>query len=252
MNQAVISSFVFALSSALFVTQATIFTQRRGDRKLIKKNAGVSKSRSMNGSSPRRTISRLLRPIQENRRRLRDEQISAQLAPALSLITGHLRIGRTFNAAVAEVSDLVAEPLRSILIGAVEESRLGTSLDSVLQRAAAIEGNRHLSVVASVIGLQARHGGSLVEILEAVCETIEEEDRLRRDAKTLTADNRISARVLLALPPAMLLIVSLLNPGYAAPLINDPLGRRMSIVGITLAFIGWRWLRRLGNPDVVA
>jgi tight adherence protein B len=114
------------------------------------------------------------------------------------------------------------------------------------------EGNRHLGVVASAIGLQAKHGGSLVEILEAVYTTIEEEDRLRRDIQTLTADNRISAKVLLALPPATLIVVSLLNPGYASPLITDPLGQRMSIAGVALAFVGWRWLQRLSNPEVVA
>jgi len=46
--------------------------------------------------------------------------------------------------------------------------------------------------------------------------------------------------------------VSVLNPGYAAPLITEPLGQEMSVVGAVLALVGWRWLRRLANPDVEA
>ena len=80
--------------------------------------------------------------------------------------------------------------------------------------------------------------------------TIEEEDRLQRDIRTLTADNRLSARVLLALPPIVLVVVSILNPGYAAPLLTDPLGRQMSAAGAVLALVGWRWLRRLAAPEV--
>lgn len=195
---------------------------------------------------------RLPHPLRERRRRLDRMLLSTQLAPAIELIVGHLRIGRNIAAAVAEVTDSLDEPLRGILVEAVEESRLGTPLGDTLQRIGEERGNRHLGVVASAIGLQARHGGSLVEVLEAVHTTIEEEDRLQRDIRTLTADNRLSARVLLSLPPVVLGVVSLLNPGYATPLVTEPLGRAMSVAGVSLAFVGWRWLRRLANPEVVA
>lgn len=182
----------------------------------------------------------------------RSDDLSAELGPAIQLIIGHLRIGRNVVAAVAEVADTTPEPLASILNEVVAETRVGASIDEALQRVAEREDNRHLNVVASALGLQARHGGSLIEILETVVETIEEEDRLRRDIKALTADGRLSAIVLLAMPPVMLLLVSLFSPGYAAPLIEEPLGRAMSIVGVALALTGWRWLRVLSTPKVVA
>jgi tight adherence protein B len=188
----------------------------------------------------------------KRRNRRQNERLSSQLAPALELIVGHLRIGRNVGAALVEVTDTVDEPLRSVFVEAAEEARLGTPLSDSLQKHAARTGNRHLGIMASAIGLQARHGGSLIEVLEAVHSTIEEEDRLQRDIRTLTADNRLSARVLLALPPIVLAVVSLLNPGYAAPLITEPLGQKMSAAGIVLALIGWRWLRHLANPEVVA
>ena len=174
------------------------------------------------------------------------------MGPAIQLIIGHLRIGRNVVAAVIEVADATPEPLGSILREVVAETRVGASIDEALQRVAEREDNRHLNVVASALGLQARHGGSLVEILETVVETIEEEDRLRRDIKALTADGRLSGIVLMAMPPVMLVLVSLFSPGYAAPLVQEPLGRAMSIVGVVLAFTGWRWLKVLGTPKVVA
>lgn len=191
-------------------------------------------------------------PLARRHERVRSEQISMQLAPALQLIIGHLRIGRNFVSALAEVADSSAEPLRSILMEAVAEARLGTPIDEVLKQIADREGGRHLSIVASAIGLQTRLGGSLVEILETVVDTIEEEDRLRRDIKSLTADGRLSAQILLAMPPVMFVIVSILSPGYAEPLLTDPLGRFMLATAILLALVGWRWLRALSNPAVVA
>ena len=72
----------------------------------------------------------------------------------------------------------------------------------------------------------------------AVVETIEEEDRLRRDIKSLTADGRLSAKVLLAMPPAMLAIISVLSPGYATPLANTSFGRMLAMVGVVLGLVG--------------
>lgn len=243
------ASFAFALAAALATVQVGRGIGRFRTGRRIRDNAsGTGRSRS---SSARRVV-RLPHPFTARARRRRDESISSQLAPALDLVIGHLRIGRNVVAAMTDVSDSLTDPLRSVVVEALEESRLGESFGDSLQRIADREGNRHLGVVASAIGLQARHGGSLIDVLETVHATIEEEDRLRRDIRTLTADNRLSARILLALPPVMLIVVSLLDPGYAAPLVTDPLGRRMTVAGALLAFVGWRWLRRLGDPNVVA
>lgn len=186
------------------------------------------------------------------RARKRREQLADQLAPALQLVVGHLRIGRNVMAALSEVAEDTPAPLGDLLRDVVSEVRLGAAVEEVLQDVAEREQDRHLGVVASAIGLQSRHGGSLVEILETVVETIEEEDRLRRDIRSLTADGRLSATVLLAMPPAMFVIVSLLSPGYTAPLFETSLGRSMSMAGLFLGFVGWRWLRSLGTPKVVA
>lgn len=182
----------------------------------------------------------------------RSEQIATELAPALQLMVGQLRIGRNVISSIAEVADTIPEPLGGIFREVVSEARLGTPIDEVMRACADRENDRHLGVVASAIGLHARHGGSLVEILETVIGTIEEEDRLRRDIKSVTADGRLSAVVLMGMPPVMLLLVSLLSPGYAAPLVNDPIGRVMGVIGLLLGVVGWKWLRILSAPKVVA
>lgn len=186
------------------------------------------------------------------KKRRRSEELANQLGPALQLMIGHLRIGGNVLSSLAEVSEVSPDPLKSLLREVVAEARLGSPVEDVFQRIAEREGDRHLGIVASAIGLHARHGGSLVEILDSVTETIEEEDRLRRDIRSATADGRLSAMVLLAMPPLSLALVSLLSPGYASPLVTEPLGRAMSVVAVVLGVTGWRWLRILGNPKVAA
>lgn len=208
---------------------------------------------TMTATKPPRTPSSLLMSlpgVADRRRRRRREQLAVELAPTLRLIVGHLRIGRNFTSALADVAGTAPEPLRGLLEEVIAETRVGANISDVLERVAVREKERHLSIVASAVGLQMRLGGSLAEILESVIDTIEEEDRLRRDIRALTADARLSAQILMAMPPVMLAFVSVTSPGYAEPLISDPLGRAMSAVAVVLAFVGWRWLRALGNPEV--
>lgn len=189
------------------------------------------------------------RSIQRSRARRRAAALDAALAPALQLVIDQLRVGRTLPAALDAASESADEPLASILTRVVNVHQLGTPLADVLDTVAAEEENRHLSVIASAIGLHSRQGGSITEILATVVESIEEADRLRRDLLTLTADARLSANVLLAMPVGALIITSLLSPGYATPLINTPIGRLLSGIGLALGAIGVMWLRHLARPE---
>jgi len=181
----------------------------------------------------------------------RHDDLAEQLAPAMQLVVGNLRIGRNVLAALTEVSDGVADPLGGILREVVAEAKLGSQVGDVMMAVAEREKSRHLMIIASALILHGRHGGSLVEILETVIETIEEEDRLRRDMRSVTADGRLSATVLLAMPPVVLTFVSAINPGYAAPLVTTAPGLALSGCAVVLGAVGWRWLHVLSNPEIV-
>ena len=187
--------------------------------------------------------------VRRRRIRQRNDNLTSTLGPALQLMIGQLRIGRNIVGAIAEVSESVPAPLGPLLQDAVAAAHLGTPIDEELMRIAREENNNHLEIVASAIGIHNRMGGSLKDILQSVVDDIEEEDKLRRDIRSLTADGRLSAQILLAMPPVMLLFVSLMSPGYASPLINDPLGRLMTVIAILLAIAGVQWLRVLSSQQ---
>ena len=282
MSVRVFASLVFAFAAALAVTEVMNARHRRIAIRRARQQVGllvaeVEETKSgLRGWSPRLIVASLVMSVigltmagpvgvvfaavpvlvarswSGRQRRRRQEALADELGPALQMIIGHLRIGRNVSAALVEVAESCTGPLKEVLTEVVAEARLGSPLDEVLTSASEREGNRHLGIVASAVGLHARHGGSLVEILDTVVETIEEEDRLRRDIKSLTADGRLSAKVLLAMPPAMLAIISVLSPGYATPLANTSFGRMLAMVGVVLGLVGWQWLRHLATPKVVA
>jgi tight adherence protein B len=183
--------------------------------------------------------------------RKRSLALVAALAPAVQLVIDNLRVGRDLVSSMAEVSKEAGWPVDEVFATVVAETRLGTRVDEAVARQAEAENERHLRIIASAIGLNVEYGGNLVDILAGVAETLEEEDRLRRNIDTLTADGRMSAQILLALPIVGLLGTSMLSPGYAEPLYSTNTGRAMALVAAVLGGIGFLWLRKLGNPDIV-
>jgi len=190
------------------------------------------------------------RSLAVRRQRRRQESLDEALGASLQLIIDQLRVGRDLTGAFTTVAESALFPLNEILDSVLAEARLGRPLHDAVEAAAQAEQNRHFDVIASAIGLHGHHGGSLTEILSTVSESIEAEDELRREVETLTAEGRLSAQVLMALPLASLALLSLLSPGYAGPLFTTSAGHALTIVGLVLGGAGWAWLRALSRPGM--
>jgi len=51
--------------------------------------------------------------------------------------------------------------------------------------------------------------------------------------------------LLMALPPTIVVLMLLMNPGFIRPLFSDPLGHILIVVGITLQTVGYFVIRRI-------
>jgi tight adherence protein B len=75
-------------------------------------------------------------------------------------------------------------------------------------------------------------------------------ERLRRDVKSLTAEGRISAYVLAALPFLLGLAMYVLNPDYMKGLFEEGVGRIALIGGLLLMVGGFAWMQAIVKIDV--
>jgi tight adherence protein B len=51
--------------------------------------------------------------------------------------------------------------------------------------------------------------------------------------------------LLMALPPTIVVIMQILNPGFIRPLFADPIGHALIVGGITLQTLGYFVIRRI-------
>ncbi len=169
-----------------------------------------------------------------------------QLPDVLQLVTTALRSGYGITQALESVAEEAEEPARSEFANVLAESRLGRDLSESLHALAARMDSKDLEWVVSAIDINRDTGGNLSEILQKVSMTIRERARIGRQVRTLTAEGRLSARILMFMPLAMLLWQWRVNPDNFE-LLTEGAGLILLAIGAILLVIGSLWVRRIVN-----
>jgi tight adherence protein B len=82
-------------------------------------------------------------------------------------------------------------------------------------------------------------------VLDRVADTARERSELRRLIQTLTAQGRMSRWIITALPVGLLVLISVLNPGYMSPLFETGGGRLALAIGAVLLVMGSLAIKRI-------
>ena len=148
----------------------------------------------------------------------RRKALSRQLPDALSLIASSLSAGHTFLRSIQMMCEEADPPLADEFGRVVFEVRLGAPLVDALSNMSDRVGVADLAWVVQAIRIQQTVGGKLADLLHTLSDFIRARDEVRREVDVLTAEGRISAWVLGAMPILLLVALQTLNPGYAKPL----------------------------------
>lgn len=190
----------------------------------------------------------LYRRVRKTRRR---QAFADQLPDTLQLVVGSLRSGFSLAQAIdAVVQDSPPGPLTVELGRAMAEVRLGSNLDDALERVARRVENDDLAWAVMAIRIQRDTGGNLAEVLETTVETLRERDRLRRHVRALSAEGRLSAYVLIAMPIVMAAWMLLTRRDYLSPLWTTPVGLTMVVGALVLMVVGIFWMARWIKVEV--
>ena len=173
-----------------------------------------------------------------------------QLPDTLTLISTSLRAGYSLLQAVEAVAAESPNPTAREFGRAIVEARLGRQVVAALQGITARTQSQDFEWAVMAIEIQREVGGNLAEVLQTVSETMRQRNRLKGEIRALTAEGRISAYVLGALPFAMGGFLFAANPEYIGTLFETTMGIVAIIAGCVLMAGGGLWLRKIVNIEV--
>ncbi|WP_300401956.1 type II secretion system F family protein [Nocardioides sp.] len=180
----------------------------------------------------------------------RRKKFDSLLPETLQLMSGSLSAGLSLMQSVDTIVREGGEPVKTEFKRVLVETRLGVSLEDALSGVADRFDSRDFRWVVMAIKIQRQVGGNLAELLNTVAETMREREYIRRQVGALSAEGKLSAGVLGALPPLFLLYLVVAQGDYVAPLFNDIRGIIMISAAALWLGVGVFWMSKLVKVEV--
>lgn len=175
----------------------------------------------------------------------RREHFQRQLPDALEQIARALRAGHAFLAGMKMVAEEYPSPIGSEFGTVVKEITFGVSVSEALTRLTERVDSTALKFFVTSVMIQRDTGGNLAEIVDTISLMTRKRFELAAKVRAVSAEGRLSAVILFALPFALGALLLLINPEHVLLLFRDPIGRQMTVGAGALMVIGAVIIKRM-------
>ena len=175
----------------------------------------------------------------------RMEKFQEQLPDALDLVARALKAGHAFSGGLKMVADEFSDPIGTEFRKTIDEINFGVGIDLAMKNLANRVDCPDLQFFVVSVIIQRETGGNLAEILEKIASLIRERYKLYGKIRSLAAEGKLSAVILLALPPLMALYFFIIQPAYVGLLFKDPVGIVMVVGASIMMVIGTYVMKKM-------
>jgi tight adherence protein B len=175
----------------------------------------------------------------------RFQKFEEKFPEAIDTLARAVRAGHAFTTALEMIANEVSEPVAGEFRQLYEEQKFGLPVRDALLNLADRIPLVDIKFFVTAVMLQRETGGNLAEILDNLSYVIRERFKILRQVRVHTAQGRLTMVLLMALPPTIVVLMQLLNPGFIRPLFTEPLGHALIVGGITLQTMGYFVIRRI-------
>lgn len=173
-----------------------------------------------------------------------------QLPEAIDMLVSAMKAGYSFQAAMKFIGEEVPAPLGPEFARFYEEQRLGmevrTALISLQDRVNSLD----LRMFVTAILIQRETGGNLSEVLGKIASLMRERSALKGEIRTLTAESKLSARILGALPFVVFGAVNVLNPGFMKPMMATTYGPWVFFAATLAVAFGYWIMMQIADIEI--
>jgi tight adherence protein B len=180
----------------------------------------------------------------------RAKKFETQLPDVLTLIASSLATGFSLLQALDAVARDAAEPSAKEFSRALAETRIGTDLNESLEHLANRMESTNLRWTGMAISIQRQVGGNLAETLRNTATTLRDRESLRRHVNALSAEGKLSAYILIALPLGIFLYMTQVNRAYVELLWTTTIGYGMLGAALISLAVGVFWMRKVVIVEV--
>ncbi len=185
-----------------------------------------------------------------NRQRSRLKALTEQLPDVLTMLVGSLRAGYGLPQSIDLLRGQLPPPVSVEFGRVIRAVGVGLPLQDALAEMAVRTGSDDLSLVVTAINVQYELGGNLAQILESISDTVQDRIRMRREIRSLTAQQRLTGYVLAGMPIVTGIGLFIVNAEYMGRLFAPGASRLIPAVALLLQVVGFLVIRRIVDIEV--
>lgn len=177
----------------------------------------------------------------------RRKKLTMQLPDALDLMARGLKAGHPLNTSISTVAETMPDPIGTEFGILADQISYGDEMVVALRKLVDRVPTEDFRYLAASIAIQHGTGGNLGRILTVLSQVIRGRAMTRRKIKAMSAEGRVSAVILSAIPFLMVGLNSILTPEYYGGVMDDPLFVPLVLTALTLILLNTLVLFRLVN-----
>lgn len=180
------------------------------------------------------------------KRQQRMELLRSQLPDCFDLMSRIIRAGQTMSQAMQGISDEFKAPAATEFGYCYDQQSLGLPPEVAYRELARRNDILEMKIFVLALLVHRQTGGNLTGLLDNLSNVVRQRYIMRGKIKGLTAEGRVQALILLALPILVFGALMIVNREYAMKLFDHP---SLIITAIVMMGIGALWIRRIINFD---
>lgn len=171
--------------------------------------------------------------------------LESQLPDGIDLMVRALRAGHAFPTALKMVGEEMSAPMGNEFRVLFDEINYGVGMQDALLNLVSRVPSADLRYFVVAVLIQRDTGGNLAELLENIAGMVRSRLKLMGEIRTLSAEGRLSAWILGALPFATAAAINVLSPGFMSVLWKDPTGLKLVWGALFMMVFGIGWMSRI-------
>jgi tight adherence protein B len=192
-------------------------------------------------------VPRIVIFVMQRRRR---QRLNDQLIDGLVTLANGMRAGLNLVQSMKLIEANAQPPISQEFGLMLREFEHGTSVDEVMRRASVRIKLHHYKLLFAAMETARQRGGNLPETLDRLGESLREILRLEEKVKALTAENRMSARMMGAMPAVIAGIYYMIEPDWVQALLNSQWGLLLLLIALAFWGVGFLWIRSIMTFEI--
>jgi tight adherence protein B len=192
-------------------------------------------------------VPRLVIFVLQRRRRLK---LNEQLIDGLVTLANGMRAGLNLVQSMKLIEQNAQPPISQEFGLMLREFEHGASVDEVMRRASARIKLHHYRLLFAAMETARVRGGNLPQTLDRLGEALREIVRLEEKVRALTAQNKMSAYMMGAMPLVIIGIYYMIEQDWIEVLLNDQWGLLLLAIAVGFWAAGFLWIRKIVSFEI--